>query len=57
MDPEKIVIENDDDALAIIEKVNVALVVKGFKFEMDDGKFDGYQPYTLVRLQPDGEAL
>lgn len=47
-------IEYDDDGLTVIEKVNEALKSHGLVFETDDEAYDGFQPFRLVDLNPDG---
>lgn len=41
-------IHHDDDAEAVIEKVNEALEGTGIAFRTDEERYEGFQPYKLI---------
>lgn len=49
----KIRIEYDDDAIRIIEKINLALAEKGLKIQDDEQFHDGFCIFDVVEVKKD----
>lgn len=53
----KIRIEYDDDAIRIIEKINLALAEKGLKIQDDEQFHDGFCIFDVVDVKKTDSSL